>query len=278
MQAGTSPSGRKFAAEHAEAVFVSGHSPASVAGSIAAIRKQAVEEFGRKASDIRFLAKMCPVLGRTRAEAEEKYKDYVRYGDREGALALFGGWTGVDMAPYGPDEELRLVESNAIRSYISGLTQHGPKVGKWTKTTLADYIMVGGLGGVAVGTGEEVADEMERWMREADVDGFNLAYAILPGTFVDVRDLLLPVLRKRGLFWEDYEVKGGTYRENLRGEKGARFPVESHPAAKYAWDPPMASTMKGGNGEKMAGPDGDEGVKHGDGNETVLDPMSMQLG
>jgi alkanesulfonate monooxygenase SsuD/methylene tetrahydromethanopterin reductase-like flavin-dependent oxidoreductase (luciferase family) len=46
--------------------------------------------------------------------------------------------------------------------------------GKWTKKTLAEHIMVGGLGATSVGTPQMVADEMERWVREGDVDGFNI--------------------------------------------------------------------------------------------------------
>lgn len=100
----------------------------------------------------------------------------MQYGDYNGALALFGGWTGVDMAPYKDDEELRYVESNAVRSYIEGLINFAPEVnnGKWTKRTLAEHIMVGGLGATSVGTPQTVADEMERWVREGDVDGFNI--------------------------------------------------------------------------------------------------------
>jgi hypothetical protein len=56
-----------------------------------------------------------------------------------------------------------------------------------------------------------------------------------PGTFVDVIELLIPELRKRGLFWDDYTVKGGTYRENLYGQKGLNAPPKDHPAAKYQW-------------------------------------------
>jgi alkanesulfonate monooxygenase SsuD/methylene tetrahydromethanopterin reductase-like flavin-dependent oxidoreductase (luciferase family) len=80
------------------------------------------------------------------------------------------------MAPYGDDEELRYVESNAVRSYVEGLINHAPDVngGKWTKRTLAEHIMVGGLGATCVGTPEVVADEMERWVEEGGVDGFNI--------------------------------------------------------------------------------------------------------
>jgi hypothetical protein len=49
-----------------------------------------------------------------------------------------------------------------------------------------------------------------------------------------VIELLLPELRKRGLFWDDYFVPGGAYRENVRSEKGAH-PAADHPAALYQW-------------------------------------------
>lgn len=174
-QAGASKAGIAFAGKHAEAIFMSQHSPAATAKNVANVRR-AAKEFGRDPYDIKVLAKFAPILGRTKEEAEAKYKDYIQYGDYDGALALFGGWTGVDMAPYGDDEELRYVESNAVRSYIEGLINHAPDIngGKWTKRTLAEHIMVGGLGATCVGTPEMVADEMERWVREGDVDGFNI--------------------------------------------------------------------------------------------------------
>ena len=271
MQAGTSRAGKAFASQHAEAIFVSGHSPIAVASSIRDIRRQAAE-MGRDPYDVKFLAKMCPILGQTHDEAEAKYRDYLQYGDREGALALFGGWTGVDMAKYGEEEELRHVETNAIRSYIEGLLKEAPageRQRKWTKQTLAEHIVVGGLGAAPVGTAEEVADEMERWVREADVDGFNIAYAIMPGTFVDVIELLVPELQRRGIFWKDYAAPGGTYRENLRSEHGQRWPVNTHPASKYAWDPPPA-----GNGEVTRS----ENVIWHDHKGATLNPMDMQLG
>ncbi|KXT08413.1 hypothetical protein AC579_8894 [Pseudocercospora musae] len=254
MQAGTSKSGKRFAAKHAEAIFVSAHSPASVVDSVKGIRAEA-EQRGRDASKMKFLAKFCPVLGKTQEEAEAKYRDYVQYGDYEGALALFGGWTGVDMAPYGDDEELRYVESNAIRSYIEGLLKTAPDVngGKWTKKTLAEHIMVGGLGATCVGTPEKVADEMERWVREGDVDGFNIAYALMPQTFEDVIELLIPELRKRGLFWDGYRVPGGTYRENLYETPGQHEPLSDHPAAEMIWRPTTEHARTWDNGGVVNG-------------------------
>lgn len=235
LQAGTSSAGKAFAAKNAEAIFVAGHSPSTIAKNIADIRTQARTLFNRDPNSIKFLTLFCPILGKTQEQAESKYREFLSYGSEDGALALFGGWTGIDLAKYGDDEELRHVESNAIRSAVEAWSKSTPEVPKWTKHTVANHIKIGGLGATVVGTAERVADEMERWVREADVDGFNLAYAILPGTFNDIIELLLPVLRQRGLFWEDYAVDGGTYRENLYGTAGQSIPRQDHPASKYHW-------------------------------------------
>lgn len=93
-------------------------------------------------------------------------------------------------------------------------------------------------------------------MREADVDGFNLvrykskiseimcnlnnhlfnqAYALFPQSFQDIIDLLIPELKKRGLFWDDYAIPGGTYRENFYGEAGQKHPKTEHVASTYQW-------------------------------------------
>ena len=114
LQAGTSKAGKNFAAKHAEAIFVAGHSPSVIAKNVAEVRAIA-KELGRDPRNVKFLALICPVLGKTQEEAQSKYESYRELGDIEGALALFGGWTGIDLAGYKDDEELRHVESNAIR-------------------------------------------------------------------------------------------------------------------------------------------------------------------
>ena len=82
---------------------------------------------------------------------------------------------------------------------------------------------------MAVGSPGEVADEMERWVDETGADGFNLAYAVTPGTFVDVAELVVPELRRRGRM--PATPTAGTLREVLGGA-GPRV-AASHPAAAY---------------------------------------------
>lgn len=139
------------------------------------------------------------------------------------------------MESYGDDEELRYVESNAIRSAVEAWSKSSPGEQKWTKLTVAKHITIGGLGATPVGTPAQIADDMQRWVDEADIDGFNLPYAIFPSSFEDICNMLVPELRRRGIFHEDYAVPGGTYRENFYERKGQSGTLPEHVASKYRW-------------------------------------------
>lgn len=91
----------------------------------------------------------------------------------------------------------------------------------------------------------------------------------MPQTFEDVVELLIPELRRRGIFWKDYAVPGGTYRENLLEKPGQNEPLPEHPAGKMIWRP-------GAEKVESAQYTRDEHVKAGK-EEEVLDPLSMQL-
>ena len=70
VQAGTSRAGKAFAAQNAEAIFVSAHAPAVCAKNIAEIRDMAKTQFGRDPNSIKVLALVTPILGRTEEEAQ----------------------------------------------------------------------------------------------------------------------------------------------------------------------------------------------------------------
>ena len=78
------------------------------------------------------------------------------------------------------------------------------------------------------GAPEQIADELERWI-EGGVDGFNLAFAVSPGTFADFIDEVVPILQARGRVQSDYVE--GTLREKLFGRGSARI-ASPHPAAQ----------------------------------------------
>jgi N-acetyl-S-(2-succino)cysteine monooxygenase len=66
---------------------------------------------------------------------------------------------------------------------------------------------------VIVGTPVQVADALQERFEAHGADGFNIMPPTLPGGLDDFVALVIPELRRRGLFREDYE--GATLRENL---------------------------------------------------------------
>lgn len=150
---------------------------------------------------------------------------------------LFSGWTGIDVSKLPLDEDLTPAhskEAHSVKSILSTLTATSKDVPKVTTRVVAEKASIGGLGPVAVGSPATVADEMERWVREADVDGFNLAHVTTPGTFEDVVELLIPELRRRGLYPQKIE-DGLTAREKVYG-KGQSKLRDDHEGSKYKYD------------------------------------------
>jgi hypothetical protein len=112
---------------------------------------------------------------------------------------------------------------------------------------LAEVAAIGGLGPVGVGSPSTVADELERWIAEADVDGFNLGYVTTPGTFEDVVDLLVPELRRRGIYPQAIP-DGLTAREKVYGQGQAHL-RDDHVGSKYKYevyteDPPYVEERR----------------------------------
>src|SRR5207237_8701519 len=191
-------SGRTFAAAHAECVFINGPNQQVVAPQIADIRRRAAG-FGRDPADILIFTLMTVITGRDEAEARAKREEYRRFVDYEAALALFSGWTGVDFAKYKPDDELRYIETEAMRSALESFTSADPDR-IWTVRELAEHVAIGGRGPVFVGSPQQIADEMTLWVEATGIDGFNLAYAVTPESFEDFVELVIPELQRRGVY------------------------------------------------------------------------------
>lgn len=83
-----------------------------------------------------------------------------------------------------------------------------------------------------IGSPSTVADQLESWMDEADVDGFNIADPVPPVGHRDFVDLVVPELRRRGRVWPSYE--GTTLRERFTGRPRVS---EDHPAYGHRWVP-----------------------------------------
>jgi FMN-dependent oxidoreductase (nitrilotriacetate monooxygenase family) len=221
-QAGASHRGRDFAAKHAECIFVSAPSATIVKRYVQDLRQRAAE-LGR--SQILIFLMFTIVVAPTEKEAAEKFREYRSYVDYQGALALMSGWTGVDLSTYDLDEELLPTKTDAGQTALESFTVADP-TRRWKIREIAEFVAIGGRGPVVVGSPEQVADQVEQWITETDIDGFNLTYAVMPETYENIIDLLVPELQRRGIYKKEYQP--GTLREKLFGE-GPCLP-KSHPA------------------------------------------------
>jgi FMN-dependent oxidoreductase (nitrilotriacetate monooxygenase family) len=220
-QAGASERGRTFAAEHAEVVFVTERSKASLHDTVADLHRRA-QAAGREPDDLKVANAHIVITGETERAARARYDDFRRYTDELGTLVLWSGWLGHDLARLDLDEPLALVDNESMKSAIAAQADN--------PQTLREFLAQRALTPdwpTSVGSPSQVADDLQGWSEETGADGFNLVNLITPGSFADIVDHLVPELQRRGLFHTAYAP--GTLREKLFGA-GPRLPGR-HPAA-----------------------------------------------
>ncbi|HLS05689.1 MAG TPA: LLM class flavin-dependent oxidoreductase [Wenzhouxiangella sp.] len=150
FQAGASARGRSFAARHAEAIFFNGPTTEVVGRWVDDVRSR-VEAGGRSSDSVRIFTMATVVVADTDEQEQAKYEDYRQYVDPEAALALFGGWTGLDLSGVDLDVPLKNVSSEGHRSALETFTSLDSKR-KWTTREIANFIGIGGRGPVIVGS------------------------------------------------------------------------------------------------------------------------------
>jgi alkanesulfonate monooxygenase SsuD/methylene tetrahydromethanopterin reductase-like flavin-dependent oxidoreductase (luciferase family) len=134
----------------------------------------------------------------------------------------------VDFSRYGPDEPIRFVRTDALRSNLEAITVRSQGA-EWTLRKLLQMMVLGSRQAPIVGSPAGVADQLQAWVDEADVDGFNLSRTVIPECVEDFVALVVPELQSRGVMKRGYSE--GTLREKLFGD-GPRLPA-GHPAASW---------------------------------------------
>ncbi|WP_421991540.1 LLM class flavin-dependent oxidoreductase [Roseococcus sp.] len=220
-QAGASARGQRFAARHAECVFLNGGPAADVARSVAELRALAAPR------ELRVFVGATLVLGRTEAEAEEKLAEYRRHSSVEGALAHASASLGIDFGRYAMDEPIEAGPGNAIQSNVAAMKRAtGPA---FTKRALIDQFILGSRQKPMVGSVAQIADRLIEYAQATGVDGYNLSRTVFPEGLEEVVEQLVPALQERGAYKRAYA--SGTYREKLFGA-GPRL-AAPHPAAGH---------------------------------------------
>lgn len=210
--------------------------PGVLAPKIAKIREMAAAG-GRDPQSIKFFQCLTVIVGKTDEEAQQKLEEAKKYQSLEGGLIIFSAFTGIDLSKFDLDQEITASDSKdtaVIESAVSNLFGHIEGAGKWTPRRAAEELSIGGNGAVIVGSAQTVVDAMEVWIKEADLDGFNLSPVVQPESWEDIVNLLVPELQRRGLYWDDYEVPGGTLRENVYGAGQSKL-RDDHVGSTYKY-------------------------------------------
>jgi FMN-dependent oxidoreductase (nitrilotriacetate monooxygenase family) len=224
VQAGASEAGRDLAARTAEVVFVAHQTFDEARGFYADLKGRAAA-YGRAAGEIRIMPGIFPVVAPTRAEAEEKFRRLQELIPTVVGVGLLSQLVGFDLAPFPVDGPLpELPPTNGAKSRQQLMVDLARRDGLSIRQT---YLRIAGARGhlQVVGSVSEIADLMESWFRDGGADGFNIMSPAHPAGLGDFIELLLPELRRRGLFRSEYQ--GRTLREHL----GLRRPAHRAAAA-----------------------------------------------
>ena len=179
---------------------------------------------------MKILLAIAPVVGTTDAEARRKHEEMLQYASPEGAFALFSGWTGIDLSKYGPDDKIGNVESDGMQ-FLAQYFSSVDSTREWTMREIAEFVSIASVMPVPVGNYRRIADELERWIVEGGVDGFNHFSVDTPVDYESFVDLVVPELQRRGLLRKEYEAS--TLREHYFGKDQRRL-ADDHPGAAYS--------------------------------------------
>ncbi|MEZ5855033.1 MAG: LLM class flavin-dependent oxidoreductase [Hyphomicrobiaceae bacterium] len=222
VQAGSSDTGRRFAARHAEAVFTA-HLEKATAKTFYGDLKGLLAGEGRRPEQVLILPGFSPIIGSTVAEAERYAEELNDLADIEiGRSRMSGRFGGYDFSHLDLDRPLSVddfpppdkVEAARSRTeVIIGYVRN-------ERPTLRQLLskLAGARGHFTfTGTPEQVADLMQDWLDDGAADGFNLMPPVLPDMLDVFIAEVVPILQKRGLFRTAYE--GTTLRDSLGLER-----------------------------------------------------------
>jgi N-acetyl-S-(2-succino)cysteine monooxygenase len=225
VQAGSSEAGRDLAARTAEVIFTAQQTLEDAIDFYSDVKGR-LAQYGRHPDDLKIMPGVFPIVGRSESEAREKFEQLQALIDPKVGLALVSGLTGgFDLSGYPLDGPIpELPETNASKSRQL-LTLELARRENLTIRQL--YLRVAGARGhwQLVGTPAQIVDQLEERFVKGGADGYNVMPPVLPAGLDDFVELVIPELRRRGLFRSEYE--GRTLRDNL----GLRRPVNRHARA-----------------------------------------------
>ncbi|OIH85448.1 nitrilotriacetate monooxygenase [Arthrobacter sp. UCD-GKA] len=230
VQAGSSEAGRSLAGNYAEVVFTAQNTLEKALEFRTDIKDRA-EQAGRGRDSVKVVAGVQPIIGASMEEAEKKYRHMQELIHPVIGLTRLSQLLGFDVTSLPLDEPLPEVipETNSYQSRQKLIVEAARR----DNLTIRElYLQVVSSYGhrVVVGTAESVAEELAEWFTAGAVDGYILSPTYLPDGFDDFKDLVLPILKDKGMFRTEYS--GNTFREHLGLDRPERGDFHAENAAK----------------------------------------------
>ena len=212
VQAGSSGDGQDLAAATAEVVFTAQQNLPDAQKFYRGL-KALVAQHGRDPAGVKILPGVLPVIGRTDAEAKEKFDQLQSLIDPVIGIGLLSALIGIDLSAYpldGPLPEIQIGEGWQSRAQL-----FVDMARKENLSIRQVYERVAGARGHRViwGSPQSIADQLESWFHNEAADGFNILAPTFPHGLEAFVDLVIPELQRRGLFRTDYT--GRTLRDHL---------------------------------------------------------------
>ena len=213
VQAGSSEPGKELAARTAEAIFTAQQTLESSIAFYADLKGR-LARYGRAAEDVKILPGVFPIVGPSRQAAEDKFEQLQALLEPSVGLDMLADLAGVDDVRTLPVDSLisELPETEGGKSRRALFLELAAR----EKLTLRQlYQRVAGARGhwQIVGTATDIADQLEERFVNYGADGFNIMSPVLPWGLSDFVQLVVPELRRRGLFRSEYQ--GSTLRDHL---------------------------------------------------------------
>jgi FMN-dependent oxidoreductase (nitrilotriacetate monooxygenase family) len=217
VQAGSSDTGRRFAARHADAVFTAHMAKETAQEFYADLKRLAVAE-GRRADQVLILPGLSPMIAGTEAEAQRLLRETNDLTDPEvGRRRLSNRFGGHDFLHLPLDRPLTADDFPDPSTVQAARSRTEVIINLVRRDKLTLRQLLGYLAGarghfVTAGTPEQIADLMVDWFNDGAADGFNVMPPLLPLQFDVFATEVVPLLQRRGLFRTEYE--GTTLREH----------------------------------------------------------------
>jgi alkanesulfonate monooxygenase SsuD/methylene tetrahydromethanopterin reductase-like flavin-dependent oxidoreductase (luciferase family) len=215
VQAGSSDTGRAFAARHAEAIFTAQVEKPSAQAFYADLKAR-VAGGGRDPEQVLILPGLSPVIASSTSEAQRFAEELSTLTNPDaGRQRLSGRFGGHDFShlpldtPLTPDDFPDPHTVEAARSRTAVILDLVRRERPTLRQLLAR--LAGARGHhTFVGTPEQVAALMEDWYTAGAADGFNVMPPVLPAQLEIFIAEVIPLLQRRRLFRTVYE--GDTLR------------------------------------------------------------------